>query len=342
MKSKKNIAGILYFFVHFMIEIVSFYILASYTSAVLAWTIAIVYDFFAFIPQGLFGYLRDDNVKINFAAVGIFLSTVALLFFKLDINPIVVIVVLAIGNCMIHVEGAETTLRISAGRMTPSALFVSGGSFGLITGQILAMNKIPIWIILIVNLLIIIPVIKCSKYKYMNNKISKYNYSNKKLSSKTIIVLATIVVIIRAYMGYAIPTSWKTTISQVVLLYCFMGVGKAMGGILIDSIGIRKTALLSTIGALPFLLFGDNIMYLSLIGVMMFSMTMAVTLALIVSEMMQKPGVAFGLTTVGLFLGTVPIFVYKVTSTLTNCLIVISLTVASIIILSLICRKEYE
>jgi hypothetical protein len=59
-----------------------------------------------------------------------------------------------------------------------------------------------------------------------------------------------------------------------------MGFGKALGGIISDLIGVRKTAIISTVGALPFLLFGDNYMIISLLGVLMFSMTMSITLAL--------------------------------------------------------------
>ena len=113
-----------------------------------------------------------------------------------------------------------------------------------------------------------------------------------------------------------------------------------MGGILIDSIGIKKTALLSTIGSLPFLVFGNNIMTISLIGIMMFSMTMAITLGIIVSELKKYPGVAFGFTTLGLFLGSLPVFVFRVNSILINCIMVIVLTIACSIVLSIICRKE--
>ena len=52
--------------------------------------------------------------------------------------------------------------------------------------------------------------------------------------------------------------------------YHHMGIGKALGGILSDKFGMRKVAIISTLLAVPFLCFGDNIMIVSLIGVMMF------------------------------------------------------------------------
>lgn len=342
MKQNKNILGILYFIIHFIIEITSFYIVSSYIDTNLVWILALMYDFFAFVPQGIFGYLKDKGIKTNFTIIGMILSTLSLILLYFNLNAIVVILVLSIGNCMIHIQGAETTLRTSNGQMAPSAIFVSGGSFGVITGKILAMYNVPIPFVIIINLLMLIPIAICNKYVYLidDKNLEKYNFSNKNINSKVIITLAVFVVIVRAYMGYGIPTTWNKTLIQTILLYCSMGIGKAMGGILIDSIGIKKTALLSTIGSLPFLLFGNNVMAISLIGIMMFSMTMAVTLGLIVSEIKKYPGVAFGFTTIGLFLGSLPVFVFRINSILINCLMVTILTVASVIVLSIICRKE--
>lgn len=342
MKQNKNILGILYFIIHFIIEITSFYIVSSYIDTNLVWILALMYDFFAFVPQGIFGYLKDKGIKTNFTIIGMILSTLSLILLYFNLNAILVILVLSIGNCMIHIQGAETTLRTSNGQMAPSAIFVSGGSFGVITGKILAMYNVPIPFVIIINLLMLIPIAICNKYVYLidDKNLEKYNFSNKNINSKVIITLAVFVVIVRAYMGYGIPTTWNKTLIQTILLYCSMGIGKAMGGILIDSIGIKKTALLSTIGSLPFLLFGNNVMAISLIGIMMFSMTMAVTLGLIVSEIKKYPGVAFGFTTIGLFLGSLPVFVFRINSILINCLMVTILTVASVIVLSVICRKE--
>ena len=141
-------------------------------------------------------------------------------------------------------------------------------------------------------------------------------------------------------MGYGIPTAWNKTVVQTIALFCVMGVGKALGGIFLDTFGIRKTAILSILCSLPFLLFGDNLMIISLIGIFLFSMTMPVTLAILVSILKKKPGIAFGLTTIGLFLGFTPIFFYKITSTLYNCILISLLTLISLVIVLKIIKKE--
>ena len=165
---------------------------------------------------------------------------------------------------------------------------------------------------MIIAILTIIPFVLISnKQIEKNNNLDKFNYVKDNINSNIVIIIAVLVIIVRGYMGYGIPTSWNKTISETILLFSIMGIGKALGGILSDLIGVRKTAIISTLLAIPFLCFGDKIMIVSLIGVMFFSMTMSITLGIIVSELKKTPGLAFGLTTIGLYLGSFPIFFIK-------------------------------
>ena len=54
--SKGNRTGTKYFFVHVCVEIVCFYLLRVHYPAAMAGAIALAYDFFAFLPQGLIGW----------------------------------------------------------------------------------------------------------------------------------------------------------------------------------------------------------------------------------------------------------------------------------------------
>ena len=149
-------------------------------------------------------------------------------------------------------------------------------------------------------------------------------------------------IFVRGYIGYGLPTAWNKTIGQTIILYFTMGIGKALGGILSDSFGIRKTAVISTILAIPFLIFGENLMIVSLIGVMFFSMTMPITLAILVSVLKKTPGLSFGLTTIGLFLGTIPIFFVKITDRLFNFGLITTMSLICCLILLLVLAKEKE
>ena len=139
------------------------------------------------------------------------------------------------------------------------------------------------------------------------------------------------------YLITAVITIIYTTIFLRGKLYLRIIIPIAVSNI---SIAYLTVSVMSASGALPFLLCGSELMTVSLIGVTFFSMTMAVTLALIVSVMKKYPGVAFGFTTVGLFLGTVPVFFVRIRSMLVNCIIISVLTVVCVIILTMICAKK--
>ena len=339
---KANTLGGLYFLVHFLVEITSFYVVTSYTQSPYVWILMFVYDFVAFVPQGVFGYLRDNGIRVNFALVGTALTTLALVLMWADSNVFLIVTVVAVGNCFVHIHGAEVTLRNSPGRITPAAVFVAGGSFGVITGKLLAANQIAVPWLIGLNLLSLLPILFAERLKEGDGQenLTQYRFANTRFRASVIIALAVFVVAVRAYMGYGIPTSWNKTTAQSIMLFCCMGVGKAMGGVLVDTIGIRATSLISTLGALPLLLFGAEVMSVSLIGIAFFSMTMAITLALIVSCLPKAPGVAFGFTTVGLFLGTAPVFFFRIHSFVINCIMISTLSVLCVIILCMICAKR--
>ena len=137
MKTKNHI-GLMYFIVHFIIEITCYYIAFSYVNDAQFMILAFLYDMLAFIPEGFYGMLNDIGLKIHFGYVGMIIAGAALLMFAFDVKPVIAIVTVAIGNGMIHVQGAQMTLRSSGGKMFPSALYVAGGSFGVVTGRLLA------------------------------------------------------------------------------------------------------------------------------------------------------------------------------------------------------------
>ena len=333
---EKNIAvGWLYSYVHFITEVICFYFISKVTNgSLIVWLIPFAYDALAFVPQGLIGKFCDNHPKIDIGIVGTIMLFLAIMMqFYLHSNLIVNLIVLCIGNCIMHVAGAECTLRNSEGKLSHPAIFVAGGSFGVITGKLLAQSIVPSWVIGIVAFTMIPFILLANKYytdeSYSENACEKFHYANRRIAPFAIIIIATLVVIVRGYMGYGIPTSWNKTTLQTVLLFVIMGFGKALGGILSDSFGIRKVALMSTVLAIPFLCIGDNIMIVSLIGVLFFSMTMAITLGILVSVLPKSPGLAFGFTTIGLFLGTAPIFFVKITNSFLN--------IGMIVVMSLLC-----
>ena len=325
-KSKELKTGYLYFYIHYIVEVVCFFYLSRVTNnSAFVWLIPFIYDGVAFVPQSIIGYFSDKHPKINIGIIGVILLSVSYLIYSLtNINIYVSLIILCLGNALLHVSGAEVTLKGSNGKLSPAAIFVSGGSFGVITGRLLARSTIKP-LVLLAPILSLIPVILLAKtYIDKKSNTDKFNYVKENINPFIVIIIAVLVVVIRGYMGYGIPTSWNKTVNQLVIFYVTMGIGKALGGILSDIFGIKKIAIFSTLIAIPFLCFGDNIMIVSLIGVMFFSMTMAITLGILVSVLKNTPGLAFGLTTIGLFLGTAPIFFIKLSMMYNIILIVVS------------------
>ena len=313
LKSKELKTGYLYFYIHFIVEVVCFFFLSRITNnSYYVWLVPFIYDGIAFVPQSIIGYIFDKHPKINIGIIGVILLLIAYILYSLtNISIFISLIILCLGNAFLHVSGAEVTIKSSNGKLSPSAIFVAGGSFGVVTGKLLSKSMInPIF--LIIPILTMIPFILLSnKYVEKKAKCEKFNYVNEKISSKLVILTSVLIVMIRGYMGYGIPTSWNKTVFQTILLFSIMGIGKALGGILSDLFGIKKIAIFSTLISIPFLCFGDKMMIISLIGVMFFSMTMSITLSMVVSKLKDSVGLAFGLTTIGLFLGTVPIFFIK-------------------------------
>ena len=329
---KKNITGYLYFYIHFVVEIVCFFYLSRVTSnSLVVWLIPFIYDGVAFVPQSIVGYISDKYPKINIPLIGVILLVISYLIFGLtNWSVYLSLIIICLGNVFLHIAGAENTLKTANGRLSPSAIFVAGGSFGVITGRLLATSTInPLW--LIIPILSIIPVsMLADTYVDEKNKFKEFDYVKKNLNPYVVVLIAFLVVIVRGYLGYGIPTSWNKTVIQNVIFFFTMGLGKALGGILSDKIGIRKVAIGSTLLAIPFLCCGNDLMIVSIIGVMFFSMTMSITLGILASVLKKNLGLAFGITTIGLFLGTAPIFFIRLNMTINIVLIIVCSIMCSI------------
>ena len=347
MKSGVGV-GFLYAYVHFVTEVVCFYALnACFGSGAGLWIAFLIYDLLAFVPQAPLGYLADKRQSIPFGLIGLVLLAAGLSLFYVTSVPYLPLVVLCLGNCCTHISGAEATLRTANGKLAPSAIFVAGGSFGVITGKLLYLANVPFWALILLCLSAVVFVLYGDSFRTEANARSiiackAFSYHRKTIGAAAVIVLCVFVVAVRGYMGYGIPTSWKKTLLETVLFFCAMGLGKGLGGVLADRFGVRRTAIASTVLALPFLLMGDQLILVSLIGVLLFSMTMSITLAVLVSVLPRHPGLAFGLTTIGLFCGTAPIFFFRFTTVFANSVLIAILTVVCVVALFCAIGKDKE
>ena len=341
MLKKYSLEEIIYGFIflafHLCVEVISYMVFFIRFDSFVATFLIILYDFFAFFPQLIIGEWFNKNKNLNIGYIGVILFLISILTINFESNYVYALSIffLAIGNAMLHVTGAIATASTSSDKILPSALFVSGGSFGIIIGRYLAEIKFNTFI-LFIPLIVILFICMFTKNKWCKTDV-KYidlNVINKKFSPLLIILISLTVIMIRSYMGFVIDVKWKTEYYHTILLFISLGLGKALGGFICDKFGYRVTVLVSTLCSTPFLFIGRNHMLPSLFGLMLFSMTMSVTYAMILSVIKKNPGVAFGITTIGLFLGVIPVLFVK-TSSLTNTVLIIILSIISFVLLNL-------
>lgn len=314
-----------YAFLHFAVEVACFYWIYSRIPAASDswWLYALLYDALAFVPQSFIGLLVDGCPRLKPGPLGFILLLAAHFLPGLGLS----FLLLTLGNCFVHVAGAQATLHGAKGKMGPSGIFVGGGSFGVISGRLLG-SRDPAWAAAAAAALLLAGLFLSLILDGRTDKTAETGFSAdaKGAGQNTVLALMFLTVAARSYIGYAIPTGWMKETWQIVLLFCIMGVGKMLGGVLADRFGARRTAVTSLLTALPFLILGGKMMAVSLLGVLLFSMTMSISLGVLVSRFPDSPCLCFGLTTVGLFAGTLPAFIFTIGSYGAHVVIVTVLT----------------
>ena len=335
MRNKGALTGTKYFIVHACVEIVCFYLLRVHYPTAMAGAIALLYDFVAFLPQGIIGDFMIRHKKIPFETIGHVLMGVSIFVIASPVKAVHIggYLLLGTGNAILHECGAVATVADSEGKIFPSALFVAGGSFGVVIGQTMGIHQVSPYF-LIIPLAVSELLCLTAKTSVRKETYPVFHVVNTKLAAGLILLIAFLVTAVRSYIAYAIPISWNKELWQSFFLFFIMGAGKALGGFLADRIGVRKTAFIGTHAAVPFLLFGDQLMVISCIGVFFFSMTMSITFAMCLSVLKENPGLAFGITTAGLFLGLLPAFLVQFDQ-IVNAVLITVLSILSFVLLKI-------
>ena len=304
--------SILWFFIHFALEVICFQFYHKYFGKLeIAALMALLYDILAFFPQFFIGGLAEKLPELSVGKLGAVFVLLGGLgaFCGNNILRFTGFFILSLGNAFVHVGGAKATLLTCKDKIAPSAVFVSGGSFGVITGKLLGASDssflIGFCVMAAGSALIYIAdrIFNAADTAYPDIKMA-----DKRRNAAVVIMLAFFVVTVRGLMSYSIPTAWNRSAMQAFCLFGMMGIGKGLGGILADKLGAKKVALASTLLSLPLLILGGNTMWVSLVGIALFSMTMASTLGILVSAAPKHPLMAYGVTTTGLLAGTIPAF----------------------------------
>jgi len=250
-------------------------------------------------------------------------------------------VILGLGNALFHVGGGIGTMDEDRKKEKKGALlgiFVSPGAIGLYLGTVLG-KQLPYGFVFSLSITVsflymavsFFLLVKARGYRILQNgrkwsliKLSEDEdamqekglsespeLSDSKLPLTKYAVTASallfLVVVIRSYTGMAVTFSWKEGFTAGLLAtFCIAG-GKALGGILAAKFGdVKIMALSLLLGALAYAFSGY--MAFGLAALLLFNMTMPVTLYMIADRFKSLSGFSFGLLTMALFIGFVPVY----------------------------------
>ncbi|MBR2546209.1 MAG: hypothetical protein IKE93_08615 [Erysipelotrichaceae bacterium] len=262
----------------------------------------VMYNFCAFVLQMPLGLLADalksrrqEDNAILFIGLSIPLTLSGLLNFP--------VWVFGLGNALFHVGGGIITIhKDHENRYEGRGLgtFVAPGAIGLFLGQVIAGNSI----IMRIGITAVMTVLFVLLYTEISRNNPERETAALEIDEEALkaIILTLLVVILRSYVGFAVSFEWKHGVFLGFLAVLCVAGGKTLGGFVKPVLGYRKTVVVTLVAAARCYLSG-SIIPLGLAALLLFNMTMPITLCMLAERMKHLEGFAFGILTFGLFIG---------------------------------------
>ncbi|MDR1131110.1 MAG: hypothetical protein LBL15_01680 [Oscillospiraceae bacterium] len=294
---------------HFLVDFACAFLMFRSISGTPDWYLCVLlYNFCAFAMQMPLGILADKwSRNYLFAAIGCGLVGAA---YGLWQFPAEAAIAAGIGNGMFHIGGGIDVLNVSEEKSGALGVFVSPGAFGIYFGTILGKGRgltgIPILLALLAAIGAIFAVRRAQGGACVKNAAFSLNgwTSPRMLTAAACLFF---VVCLRAYVSLTLSFPWKSAGCWGVVLVCAVVFGKTAGGLASDRFGLAKTACMSSgLAALLFLI--PHIPAAGVLSMLLFNMTMPVTLWVMAKILPGAKGFSFGLLTFGLFLGFLPAY----------------------------------
>lgn len=269
-------------------------------------SLIIMYDLIAFALQPFAGFLIDFVKGSRIALLtGIVLLLTAVILVR--INAISAGIAAGLGNALFHLGAGSQILGRYPGRSSIIGIFVGPGALGLSIGFWFGnLGFFPFRYLItgfIILSIIFVALPSLRSIPIQSNKISPKN-GNRFL----IVILLLIVVMVRGFAGRTGFAGIHQEAFAVIGLGVAACVGKMIGGITADRFGWGFTAIITLILSGIGIIFVENHLYFAFASMILYQMTMPITLAAISTALPGKPASAFGLTCLALIIGTLPAF----------------------------------
>ena len=216
---------------------------------------------------------------------------------------------LGIGNALFHVGGGLDVIveDFQKGRNGKNlGIFVAPGAVGLYLGSLTGNKEFGLSSLILPLVLLVLCISLLGKGTRLDSDLQ--NFEKKETAVPyTLLLCCFAVVVIRSWTGFEASFPWKQGAVLPLIAVLAVASGKALGGFAAARFGAGRTMSATLIAAAGCFLMGENPLF-GLAALLLFNMSMPVTLYLLARSMPRTPGFAFGLLTFGLFLGFLPVY----------------------------------
>lgn len=286
---------------HFLVDFACAFLLFRTLYGAERWTeLLIVYNFFAFAVQMPLGVAADHWKKDGvLASAGALVVAAA---YGVPAHPLLTAVLAGLGNAAFHVGGGLETLSLSGKQAGLLGLFVSPGAVGLFLGTALGKGTAaPLWLPPV-----LLAVAAAGLYAFRCPRADSGGEHTFRTGDLLPLCLLLAVVVLRSYVGMSLAFPWKGEGAWGFILVLALAGGKALGGCLADRTGMLRTAACSLLLSAGLFLLAE-LPVCGTLAVLLFNITMPLTLWAAAVLLPRMGGLAFGLLTFGLFLGFLPV-----------------------------------
>ncbi len=288
---------------HFLVDFCCAFFMFTLLRQKYDWITAIlIYNFCAFALQMPLGIAADKLSKnALFSALGCLLVAISPFMH----GTLITASVMGIGNALFHVGGGVDVLNMSEHKCAPLGLFVSPGALGLCLGSMFAGDLpliIPIALLVLSSALIIL----VSRFEHELPENRPLQFPAMSGTAILSVICLFVVVCLRSYAGMSFSFEWKSAIPAFITVVC-IALGKALGGYAADKAGSRIASIISLSLCAALFLF-SHIPICGLAALLLFNMTMPITLWETSKLFPDAKGFSFGLLTFALFAGFLPVY----------------------------------
>ncbi len=283
--------------------------IAAYLPDDVIWNRFLLYNVLAFGTQFAIGAIADRwNAYRGALLAG--LATIAVAVAVGLVSPLIATELAALGNAAFHVGAGAIVLTCSRKKTAATGVFVGPGAVGLAIGVwcMRSMNLGP-WIFLA-------PLAACLGVALALRIVGKRSPDQtlRPLSSSRVVAVVCaaaifLTIAIRSANAYGVEAVHEGNAAVLWGLAIAACVGNILGGFVADRLGWVATCVFVLLLSLPILSFSVDYGSLAILGMLLFQMTMPVTLMAVWRMFPHEAGLSFGLASLAVLVGVIPAYV---------------------------------